>query len=109
MPSRDDLKRSVSDEIDRRGEELIRVAKTILDHPEPGFREIKTAAVVDKVLGNMGVARRGGIAITGIKGYLEGGAGPGPTIGVMGEHTHKKGEHMVSYRLMNISMKDTIT
>ena len=85
MPSRDDLKRSVLDEIDRRGEELIRVAKTIRDHPEPGFREIKTAAVVDKVLGNMGVARRGGIAITGIKGYLEGGAGPGPTIGVMGE------------------------
>ena len=84
MPSRDDLKRSVSDEIDRKGEELIRIAKTILDHPEPGFREVKTAAVVDKVLGNMGIPRRGGIAITGIKGYLEGGAGPGPTIGVMG-------------------------
>ena len=70
MPSRDDLKRSVSDEIDRKGEELIRIAKTILDHPEPGFRETKTAAVVDKVLGNMGVPRRGGIAITGIERFF---------------------------------------
>ena len=33
MPSRDDLKRSVSDEIDRKGEELIRIAKTILVDP----------------------------------------------------------------------------
>ena len=85
MPSRDDLKRSVTEEIDRRGEELVRVAKTILEHPETGFRETKTAAVVDKVLGDMGVPHKTGIAITGIKGYLEGGAGPGPTIGVMGE------------------------
>ena len=81
MPSRDDLKRSVTEEIDRRGEELVRVAKIILEHPEVGFRETKTAAVVDKVLGDMGVPHKTGIAITGIKGYLEGGAGPGPTVG----------------------------
>ena len=35
MPTREDLKRSVAEEIDRRGEELVRVAKTILEHPEP--------------------------------------------------------------------------
>ena len=47
MPSLDDLKRSVTEEIDRRGEELVRVAKIILEHPEAGFRETKTAAGVD--------------------------------------------------------------
>ena len=85
MPSREDLKRSVAGEIDRRGEELVRVAKAILEHPEPGFREVKTAAVVDRVMGEMGVQRRTGIAVTGVKGHLEGGAGPGPTVGVLGE------------------------
>ena len=85
MPTREDLKRSVAEEIDRRGEELVRVAKTILEHPEPGFRETKTAAVVDRVMGEMGVQRRTGIAITGVKGQLDGGAGPGPTVAVLGE------------------------
>ena len=85
MPTREDLKRSVAEEIDRRGEELVRVAKTILGHPEPGFREEKTAAVVDRVMGEMGVQRRTGIAITGVKGQIDGGAGPGPNVAVMGE------------------------
>ena len=85
MLTREEMKRQVTEEIDRRGEELVRVAKTILEHPEPGFRETRTAALVDRVMGEMGVQRRTGIAVTGVKGRLEGGAGPGPTVGVLGE------------------------
>ena len=83
----DDLKRVVAQEIDRRGEELVRVAQAIVQHPEPGFREVRTAALVHQKLSEMGVQHRTGIAVTGLKGYLEGGAGPGPTVGVMGSWT----------------------
>ena len=77
MPTREDLKRSVAEEIDRRGEELVRVAKTILEHPEAGFRETRTAAVVDRVMGEMGVQRRTGIAITGSRDSSMAAPGPG--------------------------------
>jgi len=85
MSVQDDLKRQVANEIDRRGDELIRVAKTIQDHPESGFRETRTSQLVHEKLQEFNIAHRTGIALTGIKGYLEGSAGPGPTIGVMGE------------------------
>ena len=85
MTHPDDLKRQVALEIDRRGEELVRVAQAIVAHPEPGFRETRTSALVHQKLQELGVQHRTGIAVTGIKGYLEGGAGPGPTVGVMGE------------------------
>jgi amidohydrolase len=85
MSIQDDLKRQVASEIDHRGDELIRVAQTILDHPEPGFRETRTSQLVHEKLQELSIPHRTGIALTGIKGYLEGTAGPGPTIGVMGE------------------------
>ena len=81
---REELKRLVSQEIDRRGEELIRVAQVILDHPEPGFREVRTSALVQERFREMGIPHESGIALTGVKGYLEGG-GPGPTVAVLGE------------------------
>ena len=81
---RDELKRRVSQEIDRRGDELIRVAQAILDHPEPGFREVKTSALVEEKLREMGIPHQSCIAVTGVKGRLDGGS-PGPTVGVIGE------------------------
>ena len=50
MSIQDDLKRQVASEIDRRGDELIRVAKTILGHPESGFRETRTSQLVHEKL-----------------------------------------------------------
>jgi metal-dependent amidase/aminoacylase/carboxypeptidase family protein len=46
MPAIEELKAKVQAEIDRRGEDIVRVAQTILQHPEPGFREHKTAKLV---------------------------------------------------------------
>ena len=84
MPTTDELKASVQAQIDRRGEELVRVAKTILDNPEPGFREQKTSRIVAEKFRNFAIAYQENIAITGLKGVLDGGS-PGPTVAVMGE------------------------
>ena len=46
MPAIDELKAKVQAEIDRRGEDIVRVAPIILQHPEPGFREHYTARLV---------------------------------------------------------------
>ena len=50
MISRDEIKRKVQLEIDNNSDTLVRIAKTILDNPEPGYREIKTADLVAKKL-----------------------------------------------------------
>ncbi len=84
MPTKEDLKIAVQEEIDRRGQELIQIARTILANPEPGFRETKTSRLVGEKFREMGIPFQGDIALTGLKGMLEGGAS-GPTVAVMGE------------------------
>ena len=46
MTGKDELKRAVCDAIDRHGDEIIELGETILHHPETGFNEVKTAAVI---------------------------------------------------------------
>ncbi|MSQ12925.1 MAG: amidohydrolase [Dehalococcoidia bacterium] len=84
MLSRDELKRNAAAAIDSHGDEIVRVAKTVEGHPETGFREVKTSALVSEKLRGWGVPVQNGIAITGLKGHLNGGA-PGPTVAVLGE------------------------
>jgi hypothetical protein len=61
------------------------------------------AARVDRILGSLIV-----IALTVVGLALSASAGSGPAehapIGVMGDHTHKKGEVMLSYRYMRMGM-----
>jgi amidohydrolase len=78
------LKAAVQTEIDRRGQELIQVARTILDHPEPGFRERKTSQLVARKFRDFDIPFVDGIALTGLKGMLDTGTA-GPTVAVMGE------------------------
>ena len=84
MPIIEDLKARVQAAIDERSEWLINISKTILDNPEPGFHEYKTARFVSEKLNELGIAHESGIALTGIKGLLQGGK-PGPTVAIMGE------------------------
>ena len=84
MPTIQELKDRVNAAIDRQADQLIKTAKTILNNPEPGFREFKTAKLVGEVFDSFGIAHQDGIGITGLKGYLDG-ATQGPTVGVMGE------------------------
>lgn len=77
-------KRLVCEEIDRRGEEIIGIAKEILARPEPGFRETETARLVAGRFRSLGMAPKEGIALTGVKARLETGR-DGPNVAVMGE------------------------
>ena len=84
MPSRQQLKDLAFSEVDSRADEIVQISKTILSHPETGFRELKTSSLVASTLRELGVPTREGIALTGVKGELRGG-GPGPTVALMGE------------------------
>ena len=84
MATNSELKAKALAAIDDRKDWLLDVSKTILTNPEPGFHEHRTAAYVSAKLDELGIAHQGGIAITGIKGYLRGGQ-PGPTVAVIGE------------------------
>ncbi len=85
MTTRTALKDLVCQAIDRRADELVRAAQTILEHPEPGFREVKTSRLVAEWFQGLGIPHQSGIAITGVKGMLQGRAGEGPTVAVLGE------------------------
>lgn len=82
--NREELKKKVCQQIDQRREDMIRAAKTMLGHPELGYREIKTAAMVREVLKGLGLPVREKLAVTGVEGTLSGKAA-GPTVVVMGE------------------------
>lgn len=84
MPSKEELKAKVCQEIDKRGEDIIGVAKTILVQPETGFREVKTSRLVTQKFTELGILYKDGIAITGVKGAVNGG-NSGPTVAVLGE------------------------
>src|SRR5438552_12936183 len=84
MSDRAELKAMACRAIDARSEEIVGLAKAIYANPEPGFRESGTAARVTRTLEEWGVPFESGIAITGVKGSLQGG-GAGPCVAIMGE------------------------
>lgn len=62
-------------------DEMIRLRRDIHAHPELGFRETRTAALVADTLGEIGgITVRTGVGITGVVGEL--GSGDGPTIAI---------------------------
>jgi amidohydrolase len=82
--NREEMKRAVCEKIDNRKGEMVEVAQTMLRHPELGYKEEKTSALVRDVMKRLGLPVRGGLAITGVEGTL-GGRDPGLTVCVMGE------------------------
>ena len=84
MPSKESLKAAVFDAIDARAGELVSLSQTILNNPEPGFREVKTSQLVCTALAEMGIPFRSGLGLTGVRADLLGGS-PGPTMALLGE------------------------
>jgi len=84
MSSKDELKLAVCEAIDRHADAIIELGETILRHPETGFNEVKTAALVAEHMRALGLAPRSGLALTGVKGRLAGSA-TGPRLAVIGE------------------------
>ncbi|MCH8901137.1 MAG: hypothetical protein IIC88_02450 [Chloroflexi bacterium] len=80
--SKEDLKRRVFEEIDARSDEIVNVAKAILQNPEPGFREVKTSKLVAEKFAQLGVPMRAGLAITGVRTDLIGGSA-GPALAIL--------------------------
>lgn len=81
---REELKQVVNEKIEARSEEIVAVAKQILQNPELGYKEFKTSALVKEVLDGLGLPLKEGLAITGIDGTLNA-RQPGPTVVIMGE------------------------
>ena len=81
----DDVKDLVCAEIDSKADHLISVAKEILQNPEPGFQEFKTAKTVTREFSGIGIPFEQGIGITGVKGTIKGSDPNGPNVAVMGE------------------------
>ena len=83
-PSRDDLKRRAAEAIDSRSEELVALARNILENPEPGFRETRTSRTVAAKFAELGMPARVGLGLTGVRADLVGGS-PGPALAILGE------------------------
>ena len=83
--TRDELKRRVFAAIDRRAEEIVTIGERIRKQPEMGFKEVKTARLVEDALARLGMSPRTGLAMTGVRGDVLGRAGAGPTFAIIGE------------------------
>jgi amidohydrolase len=82
--SREDLKRRVAAEIERRADEIVALGERIWCDPELGFKEFRTAKVIAEQFERLGLPYREGLALTGVKAIAQGGQ-PGPTVAILGE------------------------
>src|SRR5438876_11504267 len=78
--TKDELKQRVYQAIEQRGEEIIGLGEEIRRHPELGFKEVKTARLVEETFKKLGLAPRSGLALTGLRAVAPGRAGAGPTV-----------------------------
>src|SRR2546421_3582760 len=83
--TKDELKQQVYQAIEQRGEEIIGLGEEIRRHPELGFKEVRTARLVEETFRKLGLAPRAGLALTGVRADAEGRLGAGPTFAVLGE------------------------
>ena len=85
MLSKDELKRTACDAIESRKTEIVGVAKDILRNPETGFKEQRTAALVARKFAELRIPHRQGLALTGVKGTIQGVNSTGPSVAILGE------------------------
>lgn len=84
MLSRADLKARAFRRIDQHRDWVLDVVERIYREPEIGFREERTARTVAAAFDRLGLPHQDGLALTGVKAELHGGAA-GPSVAVMGE------------------------
>src|SRR5437899_11237262 len=82
--TRDELKQRVNAAIEANAERIVALGERIRRQPELGFKEVKTAALVADVFREIGLAPKTGLALTGVRADVAGGAGPGPTLALTG-------------------------
>jgi amidohydrolase len=84
MKTTEALKREVCRVIDRNRSKIIEIGERILNSPELGFKEYRTAKMVADLMREYSVPHQTKLAITGVKGILNG-RNPGPTVALLGE------------------------
>src|SRR4029453_17561302 len=83
--TRDELKQRIYQAIDQRADEIIGLGEEIRRHPELGFKEFKTARLVEGAFKKLGPTPRTGPALTGVRADVPGRAGDGPAFALLGE------------------------
>ena len=83
--TRQELKQRVHEAIERHAQAIIAVGEQIRRHPELGFKELQTAALVEAEFRRLGLVPQTGLALTGVRADVAGGAGAGPTFALLGE------------------------
>ncbi len=81
---RETLKKQVCAAIDQRRERIVALGEAIMDDPELGFKEVRTARRVAEIFAELQLPFEEGLALTGVKAQLAG-RRPGPTVALMGE------------------------
>lgn len=70
---------NISGEVTGLAPAMIGLRRDFHQHPELGFREVRTAGIVARRLGQLGYTVRTGLGTTGVTGFLRGGK-PGKTV-----------------------------
>jgi len=83
--TKNELKQRVYQAIDKRSEEIVGLGEQIRKNPELGFKEVKTARLVEETFGRLGLSPKSGLALTGVRAELAGRGGAGPTFALLGE------------------------
>jgi amidohydrolase len=83
--TRTELKRRVTEAVEQRSDEIIALGETIRRHPELGFKEVKSAKLVEETFHRLGLTPRTGLALTGVRAEAAGLKGQGPTFALIGE------------------------
>ena len=73
--TQEELKQRVHEAIERHAPAIIAVGEQIRRHPELGFKELRTAALVEAEFRRLGLVPRTGLALTGVRAEVAGGAG----------------------------------
>ncbi len=82
--TKEEIKARVLLEIDKNSEKIIAIGRKILENPEMGYKEEKTAALVKEELSALRIDAECGLAVTGVKGRMKGKSSD-ITVAVMGE------------------------
>jgi amidohydrolase len=83
--TKNELKQRVYQAIDKRSEEIVTLGEQIRKNPELGFKEVKTARLVEETFSRLGLSAKSGLAMTGVRADVAGRAGTGPTFALLGE------------------------
>ncbi len=84
MATKDEVKRAVCETIDGKASLIIGLGDNIRRNPELGFKEFKTARLVEETFKELGLSPRGGLALTGVRAEARG-VKDGPTFALLGE------------------------